>query len=275
MSTIVKLKDVNLVRLNNAEFTEFMNRFRALVPALGEEEEERPGGLSVLAATEITDYGLTAEMTEAFDADMQALTDAVSRSQVDENTKPRAELDAARDAYISYYFSQLSAARKSPFVETSGPAETLWTRTKDYRGIQRLPLQQETAQVRGLLFDLDKAENQPLVAALHLETLVEKLREANEEFAALSGESLATRAADLTEETKAVRTRLIERYDEISTTLFAYSVLFKDDVSLTFVRQLNSLIDETATAYKRRGKGETPSEEEETPDGGEERPGEL
>ena len=260
---------MGFVRLNNAEFTEFMNRFRALVPALGEEEEERPGGLSVLAATEITDYGLTAEMTEAFDADMQALTDAVSRSQVDENTKP------PRDAYISYYFSQLSAARKSPFVETSGPAETLWTRTKDYRGIQRLPLQQETAQVRGLLFDLDKAENQPLVAALHLETLVEKLREANEEFAALSGESLATRAADLTEETKAVRTRLIERYDEISTTLFAYSVLFKDDVSLTFVRQLNSLIDETATAYKRRGKGETPSEEEETPDGGDERPGEL
>ena len=129
--------------------------------------------------------------------------------------------------------------------------------------------------MRGLLFDLDKAENQPLVAALHLETLVEKLREANEEFAALSGESLATRAADLTEETKAVRTRLIDRYDEISTTLFAYSVLFKDDVSLTFVRQLNSLIDETATAYKRRGKGETPSEEEETPDSGEERPGEL
>ena len=61
---------MGFVRLNNAEFTEFMNRFRALVPALGGEEEERPGGLSVLAATEITDYGLTAEMTEAFDADM-------------------------------------------------------------------------------------------------------------------------------------------------------------------------------------------------------------
>lgn len=266
---------MGFVRLNNAEFTEFMNRFRALVPAREGEEEERPGGLSLMAAKEITDYGLTAEMTDAFDADMQALTDAVSRSQVDENTKPRAEQDAARDAYVSYYFSQLSAARKSPFAETSGPAETLWTRTKDYRGIQRLPLQQETAQVRGLLFDLDKAENKPLVTALHLDTLVEKLREANDEFAALSGESLATRAADLTEQTKPVRTRLIERYDEISTTLFAYSVLFKDEVTLTFVRKLNELIDETATAYKRRSKGETPSEEGGTPGSGEERPGGL
>lgn len=275
MATILKIKEISLYRLNNAEFAEFMNRFRVLIPE-EEEEDERPGGLSLRAAKEIADYGVTEEMTTTFDTEMKALTDAVSRSYIDENTKPRAEQDALRDEYLSYYFSQLTAARKSPFKETSEPAEALWMRTKNYRGIQRLPLQQETAQIKGLLFDLDKEENKKHVTALHLETLVEKLREANNEFFTLSEEILATRAAERTDQTRLMRVRLMESYDEISTTLFAYNVLFKEEKTLTFIRRLNELIDETVTAYKRRDKGERPSEGDgETPDDDGERPGEL
>lgn len=272
---ILKIKEMGFLRLNNAEFAEFMNRFRALVPKQ-EEEEERPGGLSLLSTTEITNYGVTEEMTTAFDADMQALTDAVKRSQVDENTKPRADYNAARGSYISYFFAHLAAAQKSPFEETSAPAETLWTRMKEYRGTQRLPLQQQTTQFRGFLTDVAKEENRSLVTALGFDQLIEKIRDANDKFVELSNKSLTTRAADSSEPTKDIRTRLAEEYDEISTTIFAYSVLFKDEVSITFVRQLNELIDETVTAYKRRSKGESETEEGENPSGeGEERPGEL
>lgn len=280
MGTIIKIKELGLQQLNNAEFTEFMNRFRKLIPVQASEEEERPGGLSVLTESETGYLGVTSEMLAAFDADMQALTDSVSRQRTDDRTKQKSLYEVSRGSCVTLYFTSLQTAMKSPIAATAEAGNILWTRTKDYRGIQRLPQQQETAQIRGLLFDLAKEENQTHVTTLHLEGLLEQMRETNEEFARLSEESLTERAADTTEQTLIVRDRLAVQYDDISTTIFAFSVAEKNADALTFVGNLNALVDETRTAYKRRSKGETESEE--TPEGGneegdnnEERPGGL
>ena len=280
MGTIIKIKELGLQQLNNAEFTEFMNRFRKLIPVQASEEEERPGGLSVLTESETGYLGVTSEMLAAFDADMQALTDSVSRQRTDDRTKQKSLYEVSRGSCVTLYFKSLQTAMKSPIAATAEAGNILWTRTKDYRGIQRLPQQQETAQIRGLLFDLAKEENQTHVTTLHLVGLLEQMRETNEEFARLSEESLTERAADTTEQTLIVRDRLAVQYDDISTTIFAFSVAEKNADALTFVSNLNALVDETRTAYKRRSKGETESEE--TPEGGneegdnnEERPGGL
>ena len=280
MGTIIKIKELGLQQLNNAEFTEFMNRFRKLIPVQASEEEERPGGLSVLTESETGYLGVTSEMLAAFDADMQALTDSVSRQRTDDRTKQKSLYEVSRGSCVTLYFTSLQTAMKSPIAATAEAGNILWTRTKDYRGIQRLPQQQETAQIRGLLFDLAKEENQTHVTTLHLEGLLEQMRETNEEFARLSEESLTERAADTTEQTLIVRDRLAVQYDDISTTIFAFSVAEKNVDALIFVSNLNALVDETRTAYKRRSKGETESEE--TPEGGneegdnnEERPGGL
>ena len=280
MGTIIKIKELGLQQLNNAEFTEFMNRFRKLIPVQASEEEERPGGLSVLTESGTGYLGVTSEMLAAFDADMQALTDSVSRQRTDDRTKQKSLYEVSRGSCVTLYFTSLQTAMKSPIAATAEAGNILWTRTKDYRGIQRLPQQQETAQIRGLLFDLTKEENQTHVTTLHLEGLLEQMRETNEEFARLSEESLTERAADTTEQTLIVRDRLAVQYDDISTTIFAFSVAEKNVDALTFVSNLNALVDETRTAYKRRSKGET--ELEETPEGGneegdnnEERPGGL
>lgn len=280
MGTIIKIKELGLQQLNNAEFTEFMNRFRKLIPVQASEEEERPGGLSVLTESGTGYLGVTSEMLAAFDADMQALTDSVSRQRTDDRTKQKSLYEVSRGSCVTLYFTSLQTAMKSPIAATAEAGNILWTRTKDYRGIQRLPQQQETAQIRGLLFDLAKEENQTHVTTLHLEGLLEQMRETNEEFARLSEESLTERAADTTEQTLIVRDRLAVQYDDISTTIFAFSVAEKNADALTFVSNLNALVDETRTAYKRRSKGETESDE--TPEGGneegdnnEERPGGL
>lgn len=280
MGTIIKIKELGLQQLNNAEFTEFMNRFRKLIPVQASEEEERPGGLSVLTESGTGYLGVTSEMLAAFDADMQALTDSVSRQRTDDRTKQKSLYEISRGSCVTLYFTSLQTAMKSPIAATAEAGNILWTRTKDYRGIQRLPQQQETAQIRGLLFDLAKEENQTHVTTLHLEGLLEQMRETNEEFARLSEESLTERAADTTEQTLIVRDRLAVQYDDISTTIFAFSVAEKNVDALTFVGNLNALVDETRTAYKRRSKGETESEE--TPEGdneegdnNEERPGGL
>lgn len=280
MGTIIKIKELGLQQLNNAEFTEFMNRFRKLIPVQASEEEERPGGLSVLTESGTGYLCVTSEMLAAFDADMQALTDSVSRQRTDDRTKQKSLYEVSRGSCVTLYFTSLQTAMKSPIAATAEAGNILWTRTKDYRGIQRLPQQQETAQIRGLLFDLAKEENQTHVTTLHLEGLLEQMRETNEEFARLSEESLTERAADTTEQTLIVRDRLAVQYDDISTTIFAFSVAEKNADALTFVSNLNALVDETRTAYKRRSKGETESDE--TPEGGneegdnnEERPGGL
>ena len=268
MGTIIKIKELGLQQLNNAEFTEFMNRFRKLIPVQASEEEERPGGLSVLTESETGYLGVTSEMLAAFDADMQALTDSVSRQRTDDRTKQKSLYEVSRGSCVTLYFTSLQTAMKSPIAATAEAGNILWTRTKDYRGIQRLPQQQETAQIRGLLFDLAKEENQTHVTTLHLEGLLEQMRETNEEFARLSEESLTERAADTTEQTLIVRDRLAVQYDDISTTIFAFSVAEKNVDALTFVSNLNALVDETRTAYKRRSKGETESDK--TPEGGNE-----
>lgn len=280
MGTIIKIKELGLQQLNNAEFTEFMNRFRKLIPVQASEEEERPGGLSVLTESGTGYLGVTSEMLAAFDADMQALTDSVSRQRTDDRTKQKSLYEVSRGSCVTLYFTSLQTAMKSPIAATAEAGNILWTRTKDYRGIQRLPQQQETAQIRGLLFDLAKEENQTHVTTLHLEGLLEQMRETNEEFARLSEESLTERAADTTEQTLIVRDRLAVQYDDISTTIFAFSVAEKNADALTFVSNLNALVDETRTAYKRRSKGETESDEtseggNEEGDNNEERPGGL
>ena len=201
MGTIIKIKELGLQQLNNAEFTEFMNRFRKLIPVQASEEEERPGGLSVLTESGTGYLGVTSEMLAAFDADMQALTDSVSRQRTDDRTKQKSLYEISRGSCVTLYFTSLQTAMKSPIAATAEAGNILWTRTKDYRGIQRLPQQQETAQIRGLLFDLAKEENQTHVTTLHLEGLLEQMRETNEEFARLSEESLTERAADTTEQT--------------------------------------------------------------------------
>ena len=119
MGTIIKIKELGLQQLNNAEFTEFMNRFRKLIPVQESEEEERPGGLSVLTESGTGYLGVTSEMLAAFDADMQALTDSVSRQRTDDRTKQKSLYEVSRGSCVTLYFTSLQTAMKSPIAATA------------------------------------------------------------------------------------------------------------------------------------------------------------
>ncbi len=49
---------------------------------------------------------------------------------------------------------------------------SLYNILKPYRGIQNIPMQQETAQIKGMLYDLDKPENKQKITLLHLDDTV-------------------------------------------------------------------------------------------------------
>lgn len=275
MHKIIKIKTLDLYNLNNAEFKNFMERFFKLIP--NKAGEERPGELSLLNEGENMNsefVGITDADKAAFNADMLLLTDVVNQSRTSDNTALLLNLDKRRDPLVSFIINTVSVGRKSPNPAYGQASISLYNTLKPYRGIQNIPLQQETAQIKGMLYDLDKPENKPKVTLLHLDETVEELRDVNDEFDELSNERTNERAANAVETAKEIRNRLSQQYDDISTTIFAYSIVNPSDEATLFITQLNQLIDETRAAYNLR-KGIASANKDNTGKGDGERPGEL
>lgn len=68
MGTITKIKPIGLTKMNNAEYENFMSRFRGLIP---QEDNDRPDIISVLSIN--NPLGITDEQLSAFDADQALL----------------------------------------------------------------------------------------------------------------------------------------------------------------------------------------------------------
>lgn len=280
MGKYIKIHQLDVSKLNNAEYLNLMRRFRALIPAgtpgqESTEEEERPGGL---ALTDInTQVGITDGELEAFDGDVEKLGDVVNQSRVSGETAQMAEADKERDDLVVYFNAQVSNERKSPIATRRTAAVGLYDVTKVYVGIQKLAGQQETQQINGLLQDLAKEENAARVEVLGLAEVVEAIRTANQKYETLTAARTNARAAVTTENSKTIRARLDELFDDMLTISFVYSVAYPTTGTATFIAQTNALIDEVKAAYNQRrgivsankGEGGSTGGEEE------ERPGEL
>ena len=111
---IIKIQNLDLPHLNNAEHKNFMERFFKLIPSRA--KEERPEELSILSEEETTSefVGITDEDKAAFNADMLLLTDVVNESRINDNTALLLDLDKRRDPLVSFIISTVSTGRKSP-----------------------------------------------------------------------------------------------------------------------------------------------------------------
>lgn len=280
MGKYIKIHQLDVSKLNNAEYLNLMRRFRALIPAGtpgqgSTEEEERPGGLALTDVN--TQVGITDGELEAFDGDVEKLGDVVNQSRVSGETAQMVEADKERDDLIVYFNAQVSNERKSPIEARRTAAVGLYNVTKVYVGIQKLAGQQETQQINGLLQDLAKEENAARVEALGLAEVVEAIRTANQKYETLTAARTNARAAVTTENSKTIRARLDELFDDMLTISFVYSVAYPTTGTATFIAQTNALIDEVKAAYNQRrgivsankGEGGSTGGEEE------ERPGEL
>ena len=75
---------ITLERLNNAEYLSFMHNVLALLPLASEEEEDRPGGLSVLSSLSengVPALGLSAEFMNEFEQEIEMLADVVDETR--------------------------------------------------------------------------------------------------------------------------------------------------------------------------------------------------
>ena len=189
MEKITKVKDINITKLNNAEYRTFMARYGNLL-AGGGGDSESPDEISFDPNDPL---GIPQELRTAFAADFALLTDAVNQSSASEETAQMSTLDKERDDLLIFITSTITQMTKSPLAAQRTAAEKLYLPVKPYIGAARLANLQETAAIEGLLVDLDKDGMPEALAALTLTEVVASLKEKNQQYAALTEHQRASR----------------------------------------------------------------------------------
>ena len=248
MEKITKVKDINITKLNNAEYRTFMARYGNLL-AGGGGDSESPDEISFDPNDPL---GIPQELRTAFATDFALLTDAVNQSSASEETAQMSALDKERDDLLIFITSTITQMTKSPLAAQRTAAEKLYLPVKPYIGAARLANLQETAAIEGLLVDLDKAGMPEALAAINLTEVVAALKEKNKQYATLTEQRANAKADDPVESAKKIRLRMDEEYDEMSTYAFAQSVVKPTEETAAFINRLNALVDETNALYNQR-----------------------
>lgn len=248
MEKITKVKDINITKLNNAEYRTFMARYGNLL-AGGGGDSESPDEISFDPNDPL---GIPQELRTAFATDFALLTDAMNQSSASEETAQMSALDKERDDLLIFITSTITQMTKSPLAAQRTAAEKLYLPVKPYIGAARLANLQETAAIEGLLVDLDKAGMPEALAAINLTEVVAALKEKNKQYATLTEQRANAKADDPVESAKKIRLRMDEEYDEMSTYAFAQSVVKPTQETAAFINRLNALVDETNALYNQR-----------------------
>ena len=234
MGTYTKIKPAGLTKLNNAEYTNFMNAFYRLAFAAGGGggDSESPDEISL----DNNPLGITDAQKTAFEKELPLMTDLVNQSHISDETAQLLDLDKQRDDLVVYLTTSVSQMRKSPIEAQRTAAQTVYNIIKPYIGIYKSANQQETA----------------LIQTLGLKEILDSLRAANDEYAKLTAQRTGNRAASIKEASAVVRLRMDDLYDDMTTIAFVQSVAAPTAETARFVNELNALIDETTALYNQR-----------------------
>ena len=112
MEKITKVKDINITKLNNAEYRTFMARYGNLL-AGGGGDSESPDEISFDPNDPL---GIPQELRTAFATDFALLTDAVNQSSASEETAQMSALDKERDDLLIFITSTITQMTKSPLA---------------------------------------------------------------------------------------------------------------------------------------------------------------
>ena len=118
MKKIIRILNLDIHSLNNAEYKNFMERFFKLIPLKAVSGEgDRPSELRLLGEEEnmTSDFvGISDEDKATFNADMLLLTDVVNQSRTNDNTALLLNLDKRRDPLVSFIINTTSIQAYKP-----------------------------------------------------------------------------------------------------------------------------------------------------------------
>lgn len=252
----IRVEEINLVRLANAEFMNFMERFLSLLPLEAEGEPES----GEMGAPKLS---ITAEQVTEAKGYLAQMNDLTRIPQMKAETKPKEEVDRKRDSLISLLFSRVKTSRSVPIEAESKAAEQLYIVISPYWGIGKLPYNQETEMIKGLLLDLRKLENSEAVRTLGLDAYVDELDNCNKQFEALvKTADMKNSELGFNEQMRDLRVAMTDLYHEMTDYAFATNLLNETEESLYFMSGLNALIHDVESIYKQRLNSRKKKEEE-------------
>ena len=235
MGSYLKIDTIGLSKLNNAEYTNFMNRTL---------------NYAVTAGTEA--IGASESLIDSITANVNKMTDIVAQSRASVETAQIAEVDKKADELIVYLMATFRTNRTSPIQAMRTAAEALYLKTKPYVGCQTLPQGQQIQKMRGLLSDITSTEMSAHITTLGLTAVVTELGNITTQYSALIEQRAMSQLENKLDASKSVRLELDEQYDDLVTIAFVTSVATPSQAATDFVVYMNKLIADTNTAYNQR-----------------------
>lgn len=278
MSTFPRIKEARLYSYNNAEYLNFLRRFRSRMPLRKGGEEDRPGELSLLADEPLgaPDLGISAGQVTEMDGYLEQLTELNNQSRISQETASRIETDRQRDKVAVYILNRINGASALPLQSEREAGIFLANIVKPYTGISRLAFNQETETIKGLLVDLRKEENKTAVDALALTPYMEELERLNNLFVTLTEQRTTAQINSAIDNSKIIRAKADSLYEDMTDLAFAWSLAHPSDAASNFIRDVNALIDEAqASLHQRKPSGKKDDEGTEGGNTPDDRPGEL
>lgn len=246
MRTVVLLSSIALGKLNASEYLNLMTRLQTLIEGATAEA-----------------LGLTNDEFEEFKDLVAKLQNRVNYTSASALTAQLDGIDKQRDSLLTFLFSTIQNGVKLPIETQRVAAEALELVIRPYTNIQRLPGQQETVQVNGLLIDLAAESAATHVATLNLTAVIDELKKQNDQYAALTQQRTLEGDANATENITELRARMDPMYVAVTTIAHAESVANPTEATAEFVRSLNATVAEVEHLYNLRV-GHVKKEEQET-----------
>ena len=247
MKNLLKFQPPKSARLNVAEYTNFINRFRKITIGAG--------------------IGVVHYEQADMDRLVQLhglLVDNVKRNMAAAETASLQELEALRDEIGRIIIDSVKAGQSMRLPAIVEASKQLWYVLQPYNGFYALPNMQETTAIEGMLFDLSKGDCPTHLATLGLTDYVAQLADANNRYAALEAQRTVSNSDAKAPESKSIRTELDALYTYITDVAFAHQVLNPTSELARYIRDVNDMIAEVNAAYNQR-MGQTKSQTESVP----------
>ena len=255
-----KIKNYGVTTLHVEELFGYLKQVETETANLPISEDERPGGLSVMAATDSVLETKVNEFTTAVDA----FDDALKASATNPATVTATAADDARDASWRGGNNYLTAMCAYPDAEIAAYAAEAKSLFDKYGDPTKLAQTEESGVLHNLLQDLEALDSSKRTA-LNLDVWITDLKTKENAFlvaAAQRTEADATRQVGIVKET---RTAAETAYRSLVDTVNALAMINGDAEYATFIDHVNAMIERQKAISKARVTRAKKKEDEEKP----------
>ena len=242
-----KIKNYGVTTLHVEELFGYLKQVETETANLPIGEDERPGGLSVMAATDSVLETKVNEFTTAVDA----FDDALKASATNPATATATATDDARDASWRGGNNYLTAMCAYPDAEIAAYAAEAKSLFDKYGDPTKLAQTEESGVLHNLLQDLEALDPSKRTA-LNLDVWITDLKTKEEAFLAAAAQRTEADAARQVGIVKETRTAAETAYRSLVDTVNALAMINGDAEYATFIDHVNAMIERQKAISKAR-----------------------